>query len=350
MKKLNLEKCESLADVFSAAIGGRPESFKEIKEFMEKSPLNQLVYATDIDRIINYDGFFADEVIDAVYALLPVKLQIAPNRVWIMTPQAFRKLNAQQITKTASHFISISLTQALSMYVLNFENKIKQVINAVKEASEHSKDIKNENIKSSPSSQKKECPISVEKNKKVKKRQKFIMSPTDERYPKWAKIVARLQEIKELRALKTTPEEERKRLKKEANCLQTAKFRLEHPDAWKKSYKKMSDLSPEKQAKRRVGNNRRNETFREIHREELRVYHNKRREQEKAENPEAVKEKDKKHNSSVEAKAAKKRYYEKNTQQVIERACRYNKIKRFKQKTGPTILSLLQGIINSKIK
>ena len=167
---------------------------------------------------------------------------------------------------------------------------------------------------------------------------------------KWAKIIARLRQIKKLCALKTTSKKEREKLKKEANCLKTAKYRLENPGAWKKSYKKMSELPPEKQAERRAANNRRNETFRSIHREELRVYHNNLRAKEKADNPEAVKEKDKKHNSSAEAKAAKKRYYEKNTQQVIERAVRHNKIKRFKQKTGPVILGLLQGILNSKIK
>ena len=392
MKELNLEKCESLADVFCALIGGRPDDVDEIKNFMIKSPLRQLIHIADMDRIINYDGFFSDEVVDAIYALLPPKLKIAPNRTWIMTPQAFRKLNAAQLNKPACRFINVSMQKAMHIYMVNYENKIKRVINAINGIED---EPEKEEIKAQPVEQsalekkrarnrlndqkrrrkelkkqktadsKKTSAASAKKTTLTEEKPVIItvkaepQEVTKKQIPskirkikdpqKWAKVAARLGQIKKLYA-STTSKKKRKELKKEISRLQAAKYRLENPGAWKKNYKKISELPPEKQAKRRAGNRRRNDTFRDIHREELRVYHNNRRAQEKAENPEAVKEKDKKHNSSAEAKAAKKRYYEKNAKQVIERAVRHNKIKRFKQKTGPVILGLLQGIINSKIK
>lgn len=419
MEKLNLKKCDSLADVFCAVLGGKTSDIREIKDFIEKSPLKSLIYANDMERILQFDGFFADEVVDAVYALLPVKLRLSPELSWVMTPQAFRKLNAAQVAKPASRYINVSLSAAFEVYAKQYHRKLEQVVKVIqeekalgknplepfedkyippyqsrtaflapqKEAEEkeldaedkkqqkHAKQREQEyqrrrkelkKTKSTKTAQPETTHKSVQPqptNKAIKKKvkadtpRKALKDKQEEKSKvvpnkkmTLPEIIDRLEQIKKLRALKTTPEKIRKELKKEANRLQTAKYRLENPDAWKKSYKKMSDLPPEKQAKRRAANNRRNDTFRSIHREELRVYHNNLRAKEKAENPEAVREKDKKHNSSAEAKAAKKRYYEKNTQQVIERAIRHNKIKRFKQKTGPVILGLLQGIINSKIK
>jgi hypothetical protein len=372
MEKLNLKKCDSLADVFYAVIGGKTDDIREIKEFIDKSPLKNLIYANDVERILQFDGFFADEVVDAIYALLPVKLRLSPELAWIMTPQAFRKLNAAQVAKPASRYVNVSISEAVTVYLQHYKQKIENVVKAVQEEKALGKNplepFEDKYVPPSPprtffSVPKKSAPKQETEDKEQDlEANADISSPQVEKkkeeQPKnvphkkltLSEIIDRLEQIKQLRALKTTPEEVRKELKKEANRLQTAKYRLENPDAWKKSYKKMSDLPPEKQAKRRAANNRRNDTFRSIHREELRVYHNNLRAKEKAENPEAVKEKDKKHNSSAEAKAAKKRYYEKNTQQVIERAIRHNKIKRFKQKTGPVILGLLQGIINSKIK
>ena len=44
MKKLNIEKCEDLSDVFCAVMDGRPESIREIEAFIVQSPLKELFF------------------------------------------------------------------------------------------------------------------------------------------------------------------------------------------------------------------------------------------------------------------------------------------------------------------
>ena len=74
MKPYKPEKIESLPDIFYALMGGKPDDLIELKEFLKHNNLNRLLFATDIDNIFRYDGYFAEETIAAVYALLPIEI------------------------------------------------------------------------------------------------------------------------------------------------------------------------------------------------------------------------------------------------------------------------------------
>ena len=80
MEKFETEKLSDLADVFCSLMGGYPESIREIEEFMKNSPLKELIFASDVEQILKYDGFFSDETVDAVYTLLPVKIKLNQNK------------------------------------------------------------------------------------------------------------------------------------------------------------------------------------------------------------------------------------------------------------------------------
>ena len=61
MKSFETDKLNDLSDVFYAVFGGRPDNIREMEEIMKTNNLNQLLFATDIEQILKYDGFFADE-------------------------------------------------------------------------------------------------------------------------------------------------------------------------------------------------------------------------------------------------------------------------------------------------
>ena len=146
-------------------------------------------------------------------------------------------------------------------------------------------------------------------------------------------------------------EEERN---KEKNRRHMAEYRAKNK---KNTRKKMSELTPEEQELRREENRRRNAIYRERHREELRAYHNARRAQMKAENPELLKELDRKNNAKAGRKQAGRKYYllnreklntqNKNNPNRAQINKRYKTKKRL-EKTGAVISSLIQGLLNFK--
>jgi hypothetical protein len=126
MKKFEVEKISDLSEVFYALIGGKPEKIQEIEAFIVQSPLKELLFAADLNRILEYDGFFSEETIDAVYCLLPCKIPLSKDRNWLMTPQAFRKLSADRINRPASRFIEIPLSKANRVFFDRFRDKIAE--------------------------------------------------------------------------------------------------------------------------------------------------------------------------------------------------------------------------------
>lgn len=128
MKKFETEKITDLSEIFFALMGGCPEDIREIENFMKTSPLNQLMFASDIERIIKYDGFFPDETVDAVYSLLPIEIPLGANKNEILMPQAFRKINAARVALPASRVIDISFPKAISVYTQNYSDKNKKLV------------------------------------------------------------------------------------------------------------------------------------------------------------------------------------------------------------------------------
>lgn len=132
MKKFETGKFEDLADVFCSLMGGRPDNIREIEIFIKDSPLKELLYASDIERILKYDGFFAEEIVDAVYALLPIKFKLNQNKSIILTPQEFRKLNRAVITRPAAHSVDVDFKKACGVFFSLFPKKVQTVIKAIK--------------------------------------------------------------------------------------------------------------------------------------------------------------------------------------------------------------------------
>ena len=134
MKRFETDKITDLADVFYAVLGGKPENIKEIEEFMQKSPLKKLLFASDMVRILEYDGFFADETVLAVYSLLPEKIRLNQKQSVIMSPTAFVKLNRERITRPHSRLINISFPAAQEVMQNEYDLKIQRVIEALTDA------------------------------------------------------------------------------------------------------------------------------------------------------------------------------------------------------------------------
>jgi len=450
MQKINLEKCSDLADVFYAVMGGYTDNIREIEAFMLTSPLNKLIHSSDVERIVKYDGFFADETVDAVYALLPVKIPLKDGKSWIMSPQAFRKLNSAQINKPASRLINISFPKALLVYNTTYLEKIREVIHLVNEVkkktvesvvndnsnqvnapqvsphhnpnivniseikstekplsvpvSDKSKDVskpqdddfKNETAPSANalmSRQRKKVEekqikkeelshkndeaslvptkfqeklkkaLALQKRNRKKadrikqKRKEYETELLKEEQQRNAEEQEKLAKIKDEQRKKFAEENPELAKKRETARLRMQKQRAEHPEARKSHYVKYDDLSPEEREKKRLANRERNRIYREKHRLELRQSHNERRARLKAENPELLKEMDKKTNSNRNRAEICQRYYQ-NHKKELNRKTRKNpmrpiyleryKLKKKLQTTGPIISALLQGLINSK--
>ena len=144
MKSFETDKLDDLADVFYAVLGGRPDNIREIEEIMKTNNLSQLLFASDIEQIFKYDGFFADETIDAVYALLPVKIPLNKKKDLILLPQTFRKLNAARIPRPASHIVNIDFQKAFHIYGVCFNLKIQEVIQEIHSLQQQKKARKQE--------------------------------------------------------------------------------------------------------------------------------------------------------------------------------------------------------------
>lgn len=310
MKPFAVEKLEDLADVFCAVIGGCPDNIGEIEEYMLNSRLSRLFAAADMERILKYDGFFADETADAVYAILPTEIRLNENKTIVLTPQAFQKLNRAKINKPASRIINIPFPKAAEVYERHFDDKIQDVISV----------------------------ISAIKQKREEEEREA-------------------QRIKAAEEEKKAAEEAKKAERREKNRLRMRKRRAEHPEARKSYYKRLDTLSPEERERQREANNRRNAVYREKNREKLRQSHNECRAKLKAENPELLKEIDKMHNSTKNRKKAGRRYYKKHKKEIAQKARenpmvkvykRRYKIKQRLKKTGPVLASLLQGIMAAK--
>ena len=389
MKKFETDKIRDLTEVFFSVMGGEPESIKEIEEFMQKSPLRRLMFASDMERVLKFDGYFAEEVADAVYALLPVKIPLNDKQKMILTPQAFHKLNQQVGTRPACRVINISFPKAMEIYDEHFNDKISKVISAINDVNQKKSQPKAEKTppqesvapsvmpetpKTAPIENKPEVKSKTEtevktQEEKIQETQtermrleeecrklKAEKKKLSEEYKKVRAERKRLEDErqkvdsekaklaearKEIAAEKARLAEERKKLeaeekeleeKREKKRLYMRKRRAEHPEARKSYYKPLNTLSPEERERQREANNRRNAVYREKNREKLRQSHNERRAKLKAENPELLKEIDKMHNSTKNRKKAGRRYYKKHKKEIAQKARENPMVKVYKKR------------------
>ena len=134
MKSHPVKKIENLEDIFFAVLGGEPETNTELREFVESNPLGKLLYNNDIDRVLYHDGYFAEEVVDSVYAVLPYAIPLADDQQFIMRPQTFRKLNYNKSKLPGSTLVDVSFPRALEIYERHFNHKVGVVIELTYEA------------------------------------------------------------------------------------------------------------------------------------------------------------------------------------------------------------------------
>ena len=138
------------------------------------------------------------------------------------------------------------------------------------------------------------------------------------------------------------------------------KYRALHPEKEKIAAKKRWEREKtEMTLERREAIRKAQLKYIRKNRKELAEKQKERRRREKLENPLSVYERDDKINHASNRKEIKKRYYERHKNEILARAKNNPKEKewqrkykakvRFREKTGAKILSLLNGIINSKL-
>jgi hypothetical protein len=291
MKKFEVEKISDLSEVFYAMMGGKPEKTEEIDAFIKQSPLKELLFSTDVIRILEYDGFFSEETVDAIYCLLPCKIPLSKDRNWLMTPQAFRKLSADRVNRPASRFIDIPLSKANRVFFDRFRGKIAEFKQLYQEALQQKQEV----------------------TTKVEKKQ---------------------------------PEKEQKVVQKRA------------PRKKKWKYIPMDELSPEKQEERRAANRRRNDTYRKTRKLEISLRRKKWRLNLKENDPEKLREYDRKLNKNRKERGYDKNYFQNNKEKIQQKARenpktnlykrKYKNKIRFQTKTGLKILTLLDAIVAAK--
>ena len=435
MKHYNVSKLSDLSDLFCAIIGGKPESLEEIDWFLQKNPLNQLLSKNDVEKVIEYGGYFAEEQIDSVYALLPVEINLK-NQKFILYPQELRRLNYASSLQAGSRIVNISFDKAFVILINHFNNKIQRIIarkneiqNGLTNTEPHTANFNETNVISqkdmdstaqrnnlqnqpeSPESNtsKKRSKISsyqrslayqrnrqtmknkefqeqVEKDIKQKEREEKLEKLWQERETFEKKKEKESEELEkkkqEQEALKKkqepqTPKKKRKSSynpdayqhklaamsEEELSALrakhaeQMRIYRREHPEKIKSYYVKYENLSEEEREEKRAGNRRRNEKYRANHKSLISQKFKDRRAKLKAENPELLKAMDKQNNAKANRKKICNTYYQKHKEEINQKARENPKVKLYKKryeikqrlkKTGPVLISLLQGIIANK--
>ena len=316
MKPSKPEKIESITDIFHALMGGKPDDLSEIKAFLQNNELAQLLSATDIDNIFRFDGYFAEEIVDAVYTLLPITIPLKGDKQQILFPQTFRRLNQQKADMPHSRIIDVDFGKALRIFSFNYNTKIMTLVRMQREQK-----------------QKKEAEEALKKYFEQKETEKKSEIPAPQ-----SNVVGADR--------------------KEQARLRMRKYRAEHPEKVKSYYKKLETLPLDEQEKQRETNRLRNKKYRDKNAEAIRARHNQYRAKMKEENPELLKEMDRQHNMTEGRRISGKKYYQTHKEEINLKAKnnpnvkiykqRYKNKKRFQEKTGIQILSLLQGIINTK--
>ncbi len=157
----------------------------------------------------------------------------------------------------------------------------------------------------------------------------------------------------------TFGEEKAAAVKREKKRRYRAKYRLEHPGCDKEYAKRRWQEEKESMS------NERRESLRESWRKyarkpEVRQREREKRKQMKLENPLKVYARDDAVNHAPNRKEIKQRYYQRHKEEILAKARanpkdkewhrKYKAKVRFRTKTGPRVLALLNGIINSKSK
>lgn len=316
MKEFTKNKIDTLADVFCAWIGGVPENDNEIKSFLNKNiDLTELLNHRDIEHIVHYHAFFPKETLKAVYSLLPPQVTLADGRKFAIFENAFAKLNNAESKHFGSIIVNVDMSRAYAVFMRKYVGKYQH--------------------------------MKKNYNKYRGANQKIL-------YPDLQK------KCYHRRRANMTPEELELSRKKSREYRR--KWRAEHPEKMaveaEKQRTRRQNRSLLQVINDRITSRKANRAYRENNREEIRERRNNDRARLKAENPELLKEMDRKHNAAANRTQTCRTYYQKHKEEINRKARnnpkvptykrRYQNKKRWQEKTGVKVMSLLQAIISAK--
>lgn len=305
----NKKNIDTLAEVFQICLNNSKAA--SIDAFLKKSDLSKLLTSSDLQRLIDGKACFSKETVMAVYGLLPLKFSFSGIGINLF-PQAFYRLNHRASKQDDVAFLNISLSRANAIYQ-------EQTIEKLKFIKENMNHLRHE-------------------NEKAKNPQSFI----DASHRYYNKL----------------SEEEKKR-RNEKRKLQMRQYREAHPETIKinnqKAKERLAKLSEIDKLNKKIQSRLRSKKYRETHKEEIaarnKLYYQKL-------DPEIIKQRQKKYNQSEKRKLSSKAYYEAHKQEIMLKAKnnpqtkinqqRYKAKKRFQERTGVMILSLLQGLADAK--
>ena len=85
---------DSLADLFSAWMGGEPDDYAELRKFIEGTKLKWVLSVTDVDAIIRKKAYFPDIAVPIIYNAIPLKFKTVFGEIEV-GPEKFNQLNYQ---------------------------------------------------------------------------------------------------------------------------------------------------------------------------------------------------------------------------------------------------------------
>ena len=303
---------DTLGSIFQAWRSAfKPKNYKGT--FLQETGLSELITESDLQKLIDGKACFSKETVMSVYGLLPLKLRL--NNIEVnLFPQVFYRLNHRALQQKEAEILNISLSRADAVYQERTVDKLK----FVKENMNH---LRHENGK--------------------------------------AKNPQSLRDAYR-RYYKNLSEEEKER-RNEKSKLRMRRYREAHPETVQinnqKAKERFEKLSEIEKLSKKIDNRMRNKQYRETHKEELAA---KQRLYRKNLDPEIAKQRQLRYYLSEGRKQSSKAYYERHKQEIMAKAKenphtkinqrRYKIKKRFQERTGVKILSLLQALANAKSK
>lgn len=357
MKKFNKDSLDSLEDAFAAWAGGYPEDRKETENFLTQSGLKELIAVTDAERLFYRNAYFAEETLLAVYALMPVKVKLASHEEAVL-PSMFNRLNTRTMQLDNSQLLNISFGKADEIFCRYYPEKHKILEKSKQKLIRFNaaqRKTSKRNKPSNPFNTVKKVLTSLSRSlagKKYRETHSEEIKQTKKAYREAHKEEIKLQRKKfyqeHREEILARAKRYRENVKERKRKIEEEKRRLEE--------ELLQRIKSEKKEASRI----RNITYREKNRENIRLRANEWRQRLKKENPEILREYDRRANQRQSRAEAGKRYYEKHKEIIAQKAQgnpkakeykkRYKAKQRFQKTTQKMILPLLQGIINFKGK
>lgn len=316
MREFVKNKIDTLADLFCAWMGGIPDNDNEIKDFLQKNEeLTALINHRDIEHIVHFHASFPPETVRAVYSLVPVKLPLANGKELVIFEKKFIAMNEAENKRLNSRTVNVDMSRAYKVFMTKYPAKARFMA----------------------------------KNKiKFKSHNERLLFPDRQKESYHRRRAEMTEEEKEISRKKSR---EYRRKWRAANPEKVAQGVVKQRE--RRKNRTMLQVINDRIISRKC-----NKKYRENNRELISKRRANKRQLLKHENPELLKEMDKKSNTSANRKKICSDYYQKHKEEINQRAKNNPKVKEYKrkyqikkrwaEKTGPVVMSLLQAIAIKK--